>query len=62
MKGGILNDGLFYLSLLCLVAYYLLSFVSYGNALLLFLLTLISMVGAIFLDSNEKLEPEKISK
>ena len=61
MKGGNLMNGLFYTSLLCLVVYYLLSFVSYGSALLLFVLTLISMVGAIFLESNQKLEPKKIS-
>ena len=62
MKGAILMNGLFYTSLFCLVLYYLLSFVSYGSALLLFVLTLISMVGAIFLESNQKLEPKKISK
>ena len=54
-------NGLFYSSLLCLVAYYLLSFVSYGSAFLLFVLTLILTVGAIFLESN-RLEPKKISK
>ena len=55
-------NGLFYTSLFCLVLYYLLSFVSYGSALLLFVLTLISMVGAIFLESNQKMEPKKILK
>ncbi len=55
-------NSLFYTSLLCLVVYYLLSFVSYGSAFLLFVLTLILMVGAIFLESNQKLEPKKISK
>ena len=55
-------NGLFYTSLLSLVVYYLLSFVSYGSALLLFVLTLILMVGTIFLESNQELEPKKISK
>ena len=54
-------NSLFYTSLLCLVVYYLLSFVSYGSAFLLFVLTLILMVGAIFLESNQKLEPKKTS-
>ena len=54
-------NGLFYTSLLCLVVYYLLSFVSYGSAFLLFVLTLILTVGAIIVESK-KLEPKKISK
>ena len=54
-------NGLFYTSLLCLVFYYLLSFVSYGSAFLLFVLTLILTVGAIFVELR-KLEPKQVSK